>query len=241
VKRIPEPEAMDTGEEVEAYASAAAQAHLRRLDFGFVNHVLRLGVRGGMALDLGAGPAQIPIAILQRLPDLRYVVVDCAQTMLAEALKNAEAAGVADRFTALAQNACALDYPDGSFDFVGCNSLLHHVRDPLALLREMARLLRPGGAFLLRDLRRPSWLALPWHAGWHGRHYSGKMRELFRASVLAAYTGYELQQFAAALIAENPRMAGLRLFRIGGSHIGLERPLTAHRSQPTLHATITAP
>jgi hypothetical protein len=71
---------------------------------------------------------------------------------------------------------------------------------------------------LLRDLRRPSWLAFPWHTGWYGRHYSGKMYELFKASVAAAYTGDELRKMAEQV----PALKKARLFHLRRSHIGLE-------------------
>src|SRR5579872_5382093 len=67
--RVPEPEVMDDGAEVEAYASAAAHAYLGKLDDTLVDHALRLldaraGRAGlpltdGRAVDIGTGPGQI--------------------------------------------------------------------------------------------------------------------------------------------------------------------------------------
>lgn len=215
---------MAADDEVEAYASAAAQQHLQRIDSTFVDHVCRLGVDRGLALDVGTGPAQIPIAILQRLPELRFVAVDRSLRMLQQAHQAAEESGVCRRLMVLEADGRALPFRNGSFDLVCSNSLLHHLEDPAAVLKEMSRVLRPGGAFLLRDLRRPSWLSFPWHVGWHGRHYEGRMRELFRASVAAAYTPPELKN----LIDAAPSLAqGTRTFRVGRAHIGFERPAAA--------------
>src|SRR5579862_969410 len=67
--RVPEPEVMDDGAEVEAYASAAAQAYLSKLDDTLVDHAIRLldrkadgfgvSLTEGRALDIGTGPGQI--------------------------------------------------------------------------------------------------------------------------------------------------------------------------------------
>jgi SAM-dependent methyltransferase len=45
----------------------------------------------------------------------------------------------------------ALDYPDGSFDVVHAHQVLQHVGDPVAALREMRRVCRPGGVVAARD------------------------------------------------------------------------------------------
>ena len=111
-----------------------------------------------------------------------------------------------------------MPFPEGSFDLVLCNSLLHHLPDPLALFNEISRVAKPGGAILLRDLRRPSRLEFPLHAGWFGRHYSGMMRQLYRDSLRAAYTRTELED-----LLHRSRLAGARVFRSGRTHIGIER------------------
>jgi len=44
-----------------------------------------------------------------------------------------------------AMDVCSMSFKDESFDFVYCRSVLHSLRDPLAALDEMVRILRPGG------------------------------------------------------------------------------------------------
>jgi trans-aconitate 2-methyltransferase len=223
--RVPEAEVMDGSAEVEAYASAAAQVHLERIDNTFVERALGL-VRArarGCALDLGAGPGQIVLKLAARLPGWRFVGLDRSPGMVIQARKNLAAQpGAAGRVVFLLADGCRAPFPDASFDLVTCNSVLHHLAEPAAALAEIARLARPGAAILLRDLRRPSRLGFPFHVRWHGRHYSGVMYELFHASVRSAYTVSELEE----LLRRAP-ISDAAVFRHGRSHLGIERAATA--------------
>lgn len=219
--RVPEPEAMDDSGEVEAYASAAAQAHLNRIDDTFVDHAVRLlaGRSTGRALDIGTGPGQILMKVADRLPGWEFLGVDRSPNMIAAAKRAAaEKPALGRRVAFQVADGNLLSFPDQSFDLVMCNSVLHHLAEPLRVLREMARLRKPDGAFLLRDLRRPSPLAFPFHVRWHGRNYSGGMLRLFRASVRAAYTPAELEG-----LLRSANISGARVFRFRGAHLGIER------------------
>lgn len=218
LERIPEPEVMDDLEGVEAYSAAASQAYLERIDRTFVEHALSLGVAEGHALDIGTGPGVIPIMLAARVPRLRLTGTDLSEPMLQKARKAAGEAGVADRLDFRVGDAKSLPFSDRSFDLVLCNSLLHHLPVPLALFNEISRVSKPGGAILLRDLRRPSRLEFPFHASWFGRHYSGVMSRLYRDSLRAAYTRAELDD-----LLRRSKLAGARVFRTGRTHIGIER------------------
>ncbi|MGD0956513.1 MAG: class I SAM-dependent methyltransferase [Candidatus Acidiferrales bacterium] len=223
--RVPEPEVMDDSGEVEAYASAAAQAYLERIDDTFVEHALRLlkGRERGRALDIGIGPGQIVIKLARRLTRWKFTGVDRSPNMIAQARANLEAAGpaLAGRVEFQVADGNRLPFPDASFDFLMCNSVLHHFAEPEKLLAEIARLAGHDGAILLRDLRRPGRLAYPLHIRWHGRHYSGTMRQLYRDSVRAAYTAPELQKML-----DSAPLSGARVFERRPTHLGLERPIS---------------
>lgn len=223
LQRVPEPEAMDDSGEVDAYASAAGQNHLDAIDDTFVAHAqLLLKGRGrGRALDIGTGPGQIVMKLGYRLTRWKFVGVDRSLAMIKKAEDSlATAPEVAGRVEFRVADGNALDFPDATFDLVMCNSVLHHLAEPQNLFSEIARLVKPGGAILLRDLRRPSRFAVRLHIRKHGKHYSGEMHRLFAVSVRAAYTEEELR----AIVAASP-LRGVRLFRHGKTHIGFERAL----------------
>ncbi|MGH9405404.1 MAG: class I SAM-dependent methyltransferase [Terriglobia bacterium] len=214
--RRPEPEVMEEAGGVEAYVSAAAQAYLDAVDNTFVDRAVTLGVREGVVLDAGTGPGSIPLKLARRLPRLRVVGADLSPAMLHEAVKKARERGLGDRASFVLANASALCFGDGVFDLVISNSLLHHLSDPVAAFNEWARVSKPGGKILLRDLRRPSRLTFAAHVAWHGRHYSGRMKQLYEDSVRAAYTPDELRNLARA-----SRLSAARIFLRRQTHIGL--------------------
>lgn len=193
-ERLPEPEVMDEASEVEAYASAAEQAHLDALDNRFVERVVALGVCEGNALDVGCGPGQIALKVARALPKLRVVGIDRSQAMLRVASRDAKAAGLSPRVSFVFADAAFLGFAPRSFDLVITNSVLHHLERPEAAFNELARVTKPNGKVLLRDLRRPLAGTFALTAAWHGRHYSGRMRQLFEDSLRAAYTPAEIRK-----------------------------------------------
>jgi ubiquinone/menaquinone biosynthesis C-methylase UbiE len=224
--RVPEPEVMDDSGEVEAYSSAAAQAHLDATDNTLVEHALRLlnGRERGRALDIGTGPGQIIIKLARRLTRWKFTGVDRSPGMIAQANENLAAAGsgLEGRVEFQLADGNRLPFPDNCFDLVLCNSVLHHLAEPEKLLSEIARLAGSGGAILLRDLRRPGRFAYPLHVRRHGRHYSGVMYRLYRDSVRSAYTVPELER-----LRHSAALSGVRVFKHRSTHIGLERPIAS--------------
>jgi ubiquinone/menaquinone biosynthesis C-methylase UbiE len=224
LQRVAEPEVMDDSAEVEAYSSAAAQSYLNAVDDTFVGHATRL-VRSrerGRALDIGTGPGQIVLKLARQLTLWKFMGVDRSPNMIAQGAAGLASAGeLAGRVQFYVADGNQIPFRDGSFDLVVCNSVLHHLAEPRKLLAEIARLVKPGGAILLRDLRRPGRLAYPFHVRRHGRHYQGLMYKLYCDSVRSAYTVEELRR----LLDSSP-LKGARIFEHGETHIGLERPIS---------------
>ena len=96
-------------------------------------------------LDLGAGTGQIPIELCHRIPDVRVVAVDAAESMLAVARENVAAAGLADRIELVLADAKRLPFPAASFPVVISNSIVHHIAEPAGVLAEAVRVADAGG------------------------------------------------------------------------------------------------
>lgn len=109
-------------------------------------------LRRGMAvLDVGCGPGTVTLDLAGLVAPGNVVGVDAAPSALAAAL--AEATRRRDGRTAFAQaDATRLPFPDDAFDVVFAHQVLQHLTDPVAALREMARVCRPGGTLAVRDV-----------------------------------------------------------------------------------------
>ena len=194
MQRTLEPEVMDTAEEAAEYDAMDHTAP----NAAFVARLCELGARGRM-LDIGTGPGHIPLLVCARLPEARVVGVDLSRNMLALAERHRAASEHAARLEFRSADAKGLDFADASFDAVFSNTILHHIPDPTPFLAEAARVLRPGGALLIRDLYRPATAAdADALVALHAADASPNQRELFRASLHAALTPDELRATADA-------------------------------------------
>jgi SAM-dependent methyltransferase len=108
------------------------------------------GVR--RALDVGCGAGHWLRTLLPFLPpECEVVGVDREPRFLELAREHAEREGHARRSTFVAGDANALPFEDASFDLVTCQTVLMHVPDVPAALREMIRVLRPGGLLITAE------------------------------------------------------------------------------------------
>jgi 2-polyprenyl-3-methyl-5-hydroxy-6-metoxy-1,4-benzoquinol methylase len=108
-------------------------------------------LRPGLGLlDVGCGPGTITVDLASRVAPGRVVGLDVSAAPLAEARAAAAAAGVEVSFEV--GDVYALEAADGSFDVVHAHQVLQHLTDPVAALREMARVCRPGGVIAVRDV-----------------------------------------------------------------------------------------
>jgi len=104
-------------------------------------------------IDLGCGPADIPLRLAAALPDARVVAIDASPAMLA--LGREAVRGRPLRVGLVGARLPRLPFADRGFDAVISNSLLHHLPEPATFWSEVHRLLSPGGVVHVMDLFRP--------------------------------------------------------------------------------------
>ncbi|HEY8901147.1 MAG TPA: methyltransferase domain-containing protein [Chthoniobacterales bacterium] len=115
--------------------------------------VLPLLDRGLEVLDAGCGAGTITQSLAEHVLPGRVTAIDRDAAQVARASRLAEGRELTNvRFTTA--EADALPFGDASFDLVFAHALFEHVMDPKAALREMRRVLRPGGFIALCS---PDW------------------------------------------------------------------------------------
>lgn len=101
------------------------------------------------ALDVACGAGIVAVALAAQV---RYVTgMDITPAVLERAEARAREAGV-DNVRFEVGDATRLPYRDASFDLVTCTSAFHHLDRPERVMAEVARVLRPGGAFCAMDI-----------------------------------------------------------------------------------------
>jgi len=211
---------MDTAEEADGYDAMDHSGPNQ----AFVDRLVELGASGRM-LDIGTGPGHIPPLVCARIPGATVVGVDLAQHMLAHAERHRAASPHGARLEYKLADAKRLGFADGEFDAVFSNTILHHIPDPRPFLAEAWRVLRDGGALLIRDLFRPE---SPERANelvaLHAADETPYQRGLFRASLHAALTPGELLEAARAA-----GLQGIELVIDSDRHMSLQKPAGAAR------------
>jgi demethylmenaquinone methyltransferase / 2-methoxy-6-polyprenyl-1,4-benzoquinol methylase len=183
---------------------------------------------GDEVLDVATGTAAVAIELASRT-GCQVVGLDQSAEMLAAGRRRVEAAGLAERIRLVEGSAVELPFDDASFDGLTFTYLLRYVEEPATTLRELARVVRPGGMVaslefgLPRGLWRPLWelyvrVGLPVAGrlispGWHevGAFLGPSIRELHARLPLPQ----QLELWRAAGI-DDPRVRRLSL---GGGYV----------------------
>jgi len=217
--RVLEPEIMSSAEEAGEYDAMDFSA----TDQLFAERAAELARGARWIFDIGSGNAKIPLAMAALVTDpARICAIEMSAEMLAAGVRNRLHAGaVAHRLLFLRADAKRLPLPNGCADLVTSNSLVHHIPDPQAVFREVARIVRPAGRILIRDLVRPeSEEELAHLAGKHAFGSSPLQRRLLSDSLRAALTLAEVRDSLGEC-----GLAGVSVTKITDRHWSAERIL----------------
>ncbi len=136
------------------HADAVLQSHRWRTVQNSAAHLLPHLRPGLSVLDVGCGPGTITVDLARRVAPGRVLGLDVVEAPLGEArelaAREGTGAGVVVEFAV--GDVYALDLPDDGVDVVHAHQVLQHLTDPVAALREMARVCRPGGLIAVREV-----------------------------------------------------------------------------------------
>ena len=170
---------------------------------------------GGDVLEVAPGPGFLAIE-MARDSRIRVTGLDISKTFVELARKNAAEEGVRVDFKL--GNASAMPFADKSFDLLVCRAAFKNFSEPERALKEMRRVLRPGGTGVIIDLRRDASMTEIKHEvdrmqlGFWSRLFT---RETFRLMLLKrAYTKPELEKML--------ERSGFKTVEVSTSGIGME-------------------
>ena len=109
---------------------------------------------GDTVLDVASGTAAVAVEVA-RQHGCRVVGIDQSPEMLAEGRRRVEAAGLAGRIELEEGRAESLPYEDARFAGLTFTYLLRYVEEPAATMRELARVVRPGGRIAMLEFAVP--------------------------------------------------------------------------------------
>lgn len=194
--RVLEPEVMDTFEEARDYDAMDHSEVNRR----FVDDLLASGPLGLHVLDLGTGTALIPIELCRREETCLISAIDLSVQMLDLARYNIEVASLITRIRLGHCDSKALPFAPDSFSVVMSNSIIHHIPEPLMVLREAVRVVQLGGLLFFRDLLRPPDLTtLHQLVDTYAADADAHQRQMFADSLHAALTLEEVRTAVVSL------------------------------------------
>ncbi|MCB9759761.1 MAG: class I SAM-dependent methyltransferase [Alphaproteobacteria bacterium] len=101
-------------------------------------------------LDVGCGVGGTALFLAEHLGH-QVTGLNITQVQVDRARENVAAAGLEGRVEVVCGDACAMPFPDASFDAVTLIECAFHVADKPALFGEIARVLKPGGRLVMAD------------------------------------------------------------------------------------------
>lgn len=146
-------------------------------------------------LDIGTGPGTIPLHLKKFFPEASFTGLDVSPDMLTEAMKHSRRQR--KNLNLLAGDGTLLPFADNSLDGVLSFFTLHHIDTPAPFFKEVNRVLKPDGFFLLIDFRRDMqpMLYRLMNAAWQTSFFFTSGKKGFKESVASAWRPEEINQF----------------------------------------------
>ena len=125
----------------------------RRLYRRVIEDLAPLGLVEGKVLDVGTGPGTLVRDIARRFPQLQVYGIDLSEEMIRLSREHASSEQLEERVHFDVGDVAHLPYPDQSFDMVVSTISQHHWHELEQPLRDLYRVLRPGGRLWIYDFR----------------------------------------------------------------------------------------
>jgi demethylmenaquinone methyltransferase / 2-methoxy-6-polyprenyl-1,4-benzoquinol methylase len=166
-------------------------------------------------LDLATGTGDLAVDIARIHPDATVIGLDPSREMLAIAQRKLAGRGLAGRVTLVRGDAQHLPYRDREMDAATIAFGIRNVPDRLAALREMARVVRPGGRVAILELGEPRRGLMARAARFHTRHVVPRLGALLSGAREYRYLQRSIAAFPpSAEFAALMNRAGLHVIEV---------------------------
>lgn len=164
----------------------------------------------GLVIDMASGTLDVALAIIRRYPELRVCATDICEPMLRYGEEHKIRAGERSRITTMVADARHMPLPDGCADAVTIAFGIRNVRPRMEALREMHRLLVPGGRACILEFAPVSTPLFGPAYHWYLRRIMPKLAGLVSRSTSAYdYFADTIENFPKpAAFSEELRQAG---------------------------------
>jgi ubiquinone/menaquinone biosynthesis C-methylase UbiE len=159
------------------------------------NLIIKEGINSGLALEIGPGPGYLGLEWLKKTKGTRLKGLEISDDMIAIARKNAHEYGLTDRAEYFKGDAAKMPFEDRHFDAVFTNGSLHEWAHPEDILDEIDRVVKPGGIYVISDLRRDMIAPIKWFLWITVK--PKEMRPGLITSINASYTRSEIEALLA--------------------------------------------
>ena len=173
-------------------------------------------------LDLATGTGDLAVDIARMHPGATVIGLDPSREMLAIAQRKLAARGLAGRVTLVRGDAQHLPYASCEMDAATIAFGIRNVPDRLAALREMARVVRPGGRIAVLELGEPRRGLLARAARFHTRHVVPRLGALLSGAREYRYLQRSIAAFPpSAEFAAVMESAGLHVIDVAPLSFGV--------------------
>jgi ubiquinone/menaquinone biosynthesis C-methylase UbiE len=152
MRRTLEREIMDGEEQAVAYAradfSSSNQAFVDMLIADYSASLKNV-------LDIGCGPADVPIRLVRAKPSIRVTAVDASDAMVSLARKAVSDAGLVESVEVIRGRVPGLVLANRDYDAIISKDLLHHLANPMLFWQEVKSLAKAETVIYVMDLFRP--------------------------------------------------------------------------------------
>jgi ubiquinone/menaquinone biosynthesis C-methylase UbiE len=152
-ERISETENGITGE----FNTTAYNSMMRKLrDKGWMETdiIIKSGIQSGVVLEIGPGPGYLGLEWLKNTQNTRLKGLEISEDMITIAEKNSIEYGLKNRVEYIKGDARIMPFDNNYFDAAFTNGSLHEWAYPEEIMNEIARVLKPGGKYIISDMKR---------------------------------------------------------------------------------------